>query len=32
VAEDDPEFHEIRRDVEPEKVLDALEEEGKGSS
>jgi uncharacterized membrane protein len=32
VAEDDPEFHEIRRDVEPEKVLDALEEQDKGSS
>lgn len=32
VPEDDPEFHEIRRDVEPEKVLDALQEEEKGSS
>lgn len=31
VPEDDPEFHEIRRDVEPEKVLDALAEEERKS-
>lgn len=31
VPEEDPEFHEIRRDVEPEKVLDALQEEEKRS-
>ena len=32
VPENDPEFHEIRKDVEPEKVLDALEEEEPPSS
>lgn len=32
VPDNDPEFHEIRRDVEPEKVLDALEDDEKGSS
>ena len=32
VPEEDPEFHEIRRDVEPEKVLDALQDDEKKSS
>jgi uncharacterized membrane protein len=32
VPESDPEFHEIRKDVEPEKVLDALEEEEESTS
>jgi uncharacterized membrane protein len=32
VPEVDPEFHEIRRDVEPEKVLDALEGKQPASS
>ena len=27
LAEEDPEFHEIRRDVAPERVLDAIDEE-----
>jgi uncharacterized membrane protein len=31
VPEDDPEFHEIRQDVEPEKVLDALDEDSQTS-
>ena len=26
-AEDDPEFHEIKRDVEPERILDALQKD-----
>ena len=32
VPEGDPEFHEIRKDIEPEKVLDVLEEEEAASS
>jgi len=32
LPETDPEFHEIRQDVEPEKVLDALEEDENSAS
>ena len=32
VPGEDPEFHEIRKDIEPEKVLDVLEEEDGASS
>ncbi|MFW2828784.1 DUF1003 domain-containing protein [Sphingomonas sp. ID0503] len=30
IEEEDPDFHEIKRDVNPHTVLDAIEEEGRG--